>query len=89
MESNKFEFKGGEILFCRLRPYFHKVGVSPVEQPSRRGLDAQEVISATIEAGLIKADESVGGSRKFARYLAILGSSFFKATLGNKLDSSN
>lgn len=28
-----------------------------------------QVISATIEAGLIKADESVGGSRKFARYL--------------------
>lgn len=30
---------------------------------------ASQVISATIEAGLIKADESVGGSRKFARYL--------------------
>jgi predicted HTH transcriptional regulator len=30
---------------------------------------ASQVISATIEAGLIKADASVGGSRKFARYL--------------------
>ncbi len=30
---------------------------------------ASQVIAATIEAGLIKADESVGGSRKFARYL--------------------
>jgi ATP-dependent DNA helicase RecG len=30
---------------------------------------ASQIISATIEAGLIKADESVGGSRKFARYL--------------------
>lgn len=28
-----------------------------------------QVISATIEAGLIKPDESVGSSRKFARYL--------------------
>ena len=28
-----------------------------------------QVIAATIEAGLIKSDESVGGSRKFARYL--------------------
>lgn len=30
---------------------------------------ASQVIAATIEAGLIKADESVGGSRKFARDL--------------------
>lgn len=30
---------------------------------------ASQVIAATIEAGLIKPDESVGGSRKFARYL--------------------
>jgi type I restriction enzyme, S subunit len=31
LESNKFEFKRGEILFGKLRPYFHKVGVSPVD----------------------------------------------------------
>ncbi len=30
---------------------------------------ASQVIAATIEAGLIKSDESVGGSRKFARFL--------------------
>lgn len=30
---------------------------------------ASQVIAATIETGLIKPDESVGGSRKFARYL--------------------
>lgn len=30
---------------------------------------ASQIISATIEAGLIKPDESVGTSRKFARYL--------------------
>lgn len=30
---------------------------------------ASQIISASIEAGLIKADESVGTSRKFARYL--------------------
>lgn len=28
--SNKFEFKCGQILFGKLRPYFHKVGVAPV-----------------------------------------------------------
>ena len=31
LESNKFEFRRGEILFGKLRPYFHKVGVAPVE----------------------------------------------------------
>ena len=27
----KFEFKHGEILFGKLRPYFHKVGIAPVD----------------------------------------------------------
>ena len=31
LESSKFEFKSGEILFGKLRPYFHKVGVAPVD----------------------------------------------------------
>jgi len=31
LESNKFEFKKGEILFGKLRPYFHKVGIAPVD----------------------------------------------------------
>lgn len=31
LESNKFEFKTSEILFGKLRPYFHKVGVAPVD----------------------------------------------------------
>jgi type I restriction enzyme S subunit len=31
IESNKFEFKQGEILFGKLRPYFHKVGIAPVD----------------------------------------------------------
>jgi len=30
LESNKFEFKKGDILFGKLRPYFHKVGIAPV-----------------------------------------------------------
>jgi type I restriction enzyme S subunit len=29
--SNKFEFKRSELLFGKLRPYFHKVGVAPVD----------------------------------------------------------
>jgi type I restriction enzyme S subunit len=31
VESNKSEFKRGEILFGKLRPYFHKVGVAPTD----------------------------------------------------------
>lgn len=31
IDSNKFEFKEGQILFGKLRPYFHKVGVAPVD----------------------------------------------------------
>ena len=31
LESNKFEFERGELLFGKLRPYFHKVGVAPVD----------------------------------------------------------
>jgi type I restriction enzyme S subunit len=31
LESNKFKFKRGELLFGKLRPYFHKVGVAPVD----------------------------------------------------------
>ena len=30
LESNKFEFRRGELLFGKLRPYFHKVGVAPI-----------------------------------------------------------
>jgi type I restriction enzyme S subunit len=30
LESNKFAFQKGEILFGKLRPYFHKVGVAPL-----------------------------------------------------------
>jgi type I restriction enzyme S subunit len=31
LESNKFKFNRGEILFGKLRPYFHKVGVAPLD----------------------------------------------------------
>jgi predicted HTH transcriptional regulator len=37
--------------------------------PENRRATTSQVIAATIEAGLIKADEKVGGSRKYARYL--------------------
>jgi type I restriction enzyme S subunit len=31
LESSKFCFEAGEILFGKLRPYFHKVGVAPID----------------------------------------------------------
>ncbi len=31
VSSNKFRFKQGDILFGKLRPYFHKVGIAPLE----------------------------------------------------------
>ena len=31
IESNKFEFRRGDLLFGKLRPYFHKVGVAPAD----------------------------------------------------------
>jgi len=31
LESSKFEFRQGEILFGKLRSYFHKVGLAPVD----------------------------------------------------------
>ncbi len=37
--------------------------------PETKSATASQVIAATIEAGLIKADEATGSSRKYARYL--------------------
>jgi predicted HTH transcriptional regulator len=37
--------------------------------PETKSVVVSQIISATIESGLIKPDEKVGGSRKFARYL--------------------
>lgn len=37
--------------------------------PDGRASVTSQIIAAAIEAGLVKADETVGGSRKYARYL--------------------
>ncbi len=31
LESNKSQFRRGEFLFGKLRPYFHKVGIAPID----------------------------------------------------------
>jgi len=42
LQSNKFEFRKGEILFGKLRPYFHKVGVAPLD-----GLCSTDIVVVT------------------------------------------
>jgi hypothetical protein len=37
--------------------------------PESKSAIASQVIAAAIEGGMVKADEKVGGSRKFARYM--------------------
>lgn len=37
--------------------------------PETKAAITSQIIAASIEAGLIKPDDKVGGSRKFARYL--------------------
>jgi ATP-dependent DNA helicase RecG len=37
--------------------------------PESKSVNVSQIIAAALEAGVIKPDEKVGGSRKFARYL--------------------
>ena len=48
LESNKFEFKKGEILFGKLRPYFHKVGIAPVS-----GVCSTDIVVVTPQCGRV------------------------------------
>lgn len=62
LESNKFGFRKGEILFGKLRPYFHKVGVAPVDGVC--STDIVIVVPRTSEwlafvLGLVSSDEFV------------------------------
>jgi type I restriction enzyme S subunit len=46
LESNKFEFRRGEILFGKLRPYFHKIGVAPLD-----GVCSTDIVVVAPKAG--------------------------------------
>jgi len=62
LESNKFEFKKGEILFGKLRPYFHKVGVAPVDGVCSTDIVVvapQEPHWFELVLGLVSSDEFV------------------------------
>ena len=45
--SNKYEFRRGEFLFGKLRPYFHKVGIAPVG-----GVCSTDIVVVTPNANL-------------------------------------
>jgi ATP-dependent DNA helicase RecG len=52
---------------CKKRP--HQSLRAHFHLPEGKGAIVSQVVAMTIEAGLIKADEKVGSSRKYARYL--------------------
>jgi len=62
LESNKYEFKTGDILFGKLRPYFHKVGVAPVDGVCSTDIVViapQEPHWFAFVLGLVSSDEFV------------------------------
>lgn len=62
LESNKFVFKTGEILFGKLRPYFHKVGVAPIDGVCSTDIVVvapQEPHWTAFVLGLVSSDEFV------------------------------
>ena len=46
--SNKFRFERGDILFGKLRPYFHKVGIAPLE-----GVCSTDIVVVAPSRGLL------------------------------------
>ncbi|MEF2549609.1 restriction endonuclease subunit S [Aurantimonas sp. E1-2-R+4] len=61
--SNKSRFERGQILFGKLRPYFHKVGIAPVDGVCSTDiivLDAIESHARPMVAMCVATDEFVG-----------------------------
>ena len=62
IKSNKFSFKKGDILFGKLRPYFHKVGIAPINGICSTDIvviNAQEIIYYGYLIALLSSDEFV------------------------------
>ena len=70
VESKKFKFSGGDILFGRIRPYFHKVGIALVD-----GITSSDAIVIRPKGGslhcfllfLLSSDEFVALASKTMR----------------------
>ena len=67
--SNKYRFRKGEILFGKLRPYFHKVGVAPIEGICSTDILVVQPIDSEwfgIVLGLVSSDEFIAYTNAYS-----------------------
>ena len=67
--SNKYRFSKGEILFGKLRPYFHKVGVAPIEGVCSTDILVVQPIDSEwfgIVLGLVSSDEFIAYTNAYS-----------------------
>ena len=64
ISSNKYKFNKGDILFGKLRPYFHKVGVAPIDGVSSTDI----LILKPINSHYFGCVLSYVSSEKFVNY---------------------
>ena len=67
--SNKYRFRKGEILFGKLRPYFHKVGVAPIEGVCSTDILVIQPIDSewfAIVLGLVSSDEFIAYTNAYS-----------------------
>lgn len=67
--SNKYRFRKGEILFGKLRPYFHKVGVAPLDGICSTDILVIRPIDSEwfgIVLGLVSSDEFIAYTNAYS-----------------------
>ena len=67
--SNKYRFRKGEILFGKLRPYFHKVGVAPIEGVCSTDILVIQLIDSEwfgIVLGIVSSDEFIAYTNAYS-----------------------
>ena len=67
--SNKYRFRKGEILFGKLRPYFHKVGVAPIEGVCSTDILVIQPIDSEwfgIVLGFVSSDEFIAYTNAYS-----------------------
>ena len=67
--SNKYRFRKGEILFGKLRPYFHKVGVAPLDGVCSTDILVIQPIDSEwfgIVLGLVSSDEFIAYTNAYS-----------------------
>ena len=67
--SNKYRFRKGEILFGKLRPYFHKVGVAPLDGVCSTDILVIQPIDSEwfgIVLGVVSSDEFIAYTNAYS-----------------------